>query len=155
MNDGKQLKYGQISGGEGSGMYGILVAGMVVNNASGKFVYRTGASTDTVTLALDGTTEILGFLECEAIASAVGTEKRKIIDDLTAVFRIPINGGTTFYHYHIGKKCDISVATGNIQGANIAEGVEGTLIIVDGDTVNSEWVDVKINPVKIGATACS
>lgn len=150
MNDGKQLKYGQISGGEGSGMYGILVAAMVVNNASGKFVYRTGASTDTVTLALDGTTELLGHLECEAIASAVGNEKRKIVDDLTAVFRIPINSGT-FAHYMIGKKCDISISSG-IQGAQLDAATEGTLIIVGGDDVNNEWVDVKLNPNTVGVT---
>ena len=149
MDEGKQLKYGQISGGE-AGFYGILVAAMNVVNASGKFVYRTGASTDTVTLAVDGTTEILGHLECEAIASAVGTEKRKIVCDLTAVFRIPINSGT-FYHYMIGKKCDISVS-GTIQGAQLGAATEGTLIVVGGDAVNNAWVDVMINPVKVGAT---
>jgi hypothetical protein len=124
---------------------------MVVKDASGKFVYRTGASTDTVTLALDGTTEILGHLECEAIASAAGTEKRKIVCDLTAVFRIPVNAGT-FVHYMIGKKCDIGIS-GGIQGAQLDAGTEGTLIIVDGDAVNNAWVDVMINPVKVGATA--
>jgi hypothetical protein len=149
MNDGVQLKYGQISGGDAH-MYGILVAAMNVVNASGKFVYRTGASTDTVTLAVDGTTEILGHLECEAIASAVGTEKRKIICDLTAVFRIPVNSGT-FSHYMIGKKCDISVSS-TIQGAQLDAATEGTLIVVGGDDVNNKWVDVMINPAKVGAT---
>lgn len=149
MQDGKQLKYGQISGGE-AGFYGILVAAMNVVAASGKFVYRTGASTDTVTLAVDGTTEILGFLECEAIASAAGTEKRKIICDLTAVFRIPVNSGT-YAHYMIGKKCDISVSS-TIQGAQLNAATEGTLIVVGGDEVNNVWVDVMINPVKVGAT---
>jgi hypothetical protein len=149
MKDGVQLKYGQISGGE-AGFYGILVAGMNVVAASGKFVYRTGASTDTVTLAVDGTTEILGHLECEAIASAVGTEKRKIVCDLTAVFRIPVNSGT-FSHYMIGKTCDISVAS-TIQGAQLNYSSEDTLIIVGGDEVDNKWVDVMINPAKLGAT---
>ena len=151
MQDGKQLKYGQISGGEGSGMYGILAASQVIKAASGKFVYRTGASTNTVTLAADAIGEILGHAEVEAIATTLGTEKVKIVDDLTAVFRIPINSGT-FYHYMIGKKCDISIST-SIQGAQLDAATEGTLIIIDGDAVNNLWVDVKINPVKVGATA--
>jgi len=149
MDEGKQLKYGQIRGGE-QGYDGILAASQTILAASGKFVYRTAASTDTFTLAADAIGEIAGHMEVEAIATTLGSEKRKIVCDLTAVFRIPINSGT-FVHYMVGKKCDISIS-GSVQGAQLGAATEGTLIIVGGDAVNNAWVDVMINPVKVGAT---
>lgn len=149
MLDGVQLKYGWLRGGQ-EGYEHILAASQVIKNASGKFVKRTGASTDTVTLAVDGTTEILGHLECEAIASTAGTEKRKVICDLTAVFRIPVNSGT-YSHVMKGKTCDISVSS-DIQGAQLDASSEDTLVIVGGDEVNNKWVDVMINPAKFAAT---
>ncbi len=148
MNDGKQLKYGQIMGPDGSNMYGILAASQVIKAASGKFVYRTGASTNTVTLCADGSATILGHAEVEAIATTLGTEKVKINDSLDAVYRIPINSGT-FSHYMIGKKCDISISS-SIQGAQLDAATEGLLIVVNGDDVNNEWVDVKLNPALVG-----
>jgi hypothetical protein len=149
MQDGKQLKYGQISGGE-QGYEHILAAAQTIVAASGKFVKRTGASTDTVTIAGDGDTELLGHLEVEAIATTLGTEKRKVVNDLTAVFRIPVNSGT-YEHVMKGKTCDLSVSN-NVQGAQLDASTEDTLIIVNGDEVNNLWVDVMLNPGEMAAT---
>jgi hypothetical protein len=148
MNDGKQLKYGQIAGGD-LGYEHILTAAQAIVAASGKFVKRAGNGTDTVTIAGDGDAEILGHLECEAIATTLGTEKRKVVCDLTGVFRIPVNSGT-YTHLMKGKTCDLSISS-NIQGAQLDASAEDTVIVVNGDLVNNEWVDVMINPVKIGA----
>lgn len=149
MTDGKQLKYGHIRGGT-QGYSGIVAASQTILAASGKFVYRTGASTATYTLGADAIGEIAGWMEIEAISSTAGTEVRKIINDLTAVFRIPINSGT-YAEYMKGKTCDMSVSS-NVQGAQLDASSEDTLIIVGGDAVNNVWVDVMINPNKIGAT---
>jgi len=142
MNEGKQLKYGQIKGGD-IGYEHILAAGQVILAASGKFVYRTANGTDTVTLCADAVTTILGHMEVEAIASTAGTESRKVVCDPTAVYRIPINAGT-YTHLMKGKDCDISIS-GNVQGAQLNASVERTLVVIDGDLVNNEWVDVMIN----------
>ena len=153
MDEGKQLKYGWIRGGE-QGYEVILAASQVITAAGGKFVKRTGNGTDTVTLAVDGTDEILGHLECEAIATTLGTEKRKCINDPTAVFRIPIITGT-YTHLMKGKTCDFATSS-NIQGADVSTSTDDTLVIVDGDLVNNAWVDVQLNVNemnKIGADA--
>ena len=149
MDDGKQLKYAHIRGGN-EGYEHTLAASQVIVDASGKFVKRTGASTDTVTMADDTDGELLGWLECEAISSAAGTEKRKVINDLTAVFRLPINSGT-YAHVMIGKSCDLAISS-NIQGVQLDASDEDTLIIVGGDVTNQNWVDVMLNPTKMAAT---
>ena len=148
MNDGKQLKYGQIAGGD-LGYEHILTAAQTILAASGKFVKRAGDGIDTVTIAGDGDTELLGHLECEAIASTAGTEKRKVVCDLTAVFRIPINSGT-YTHLMKGKTCDLSISS-DVQGAQLDASAEDTLVVVNGDLVNNEWVDVMLNPLKMFA----
>ena len=152
MYDGEQLKYGQVSGGEG-GFSVVVAADQTIPAASGKFVKRTGASTATVTLMGAGDTEPMGHLEIEEVTdtSTDGTEVRKCVDDLTAVFRIPINGGT-FYEYMKGKKCDLSIAS-TIQGAALNSTADGVVIIVEGDETNSKWVDVRLNPAKIAQVA--
>jgi len=142
MNDGKQLRYGQVKGGESSYEH-ILAAAQTIVAASGKFVARTGDGTDTVTLC-DGHTHILGWCVTEAIATTLGTEKRKIIDDLTAVFRLPIDSGT-YSHLMKGKTCDLDV-TSDIQGVALDDTTTDLVVIVDGDVTNQEWVDVKLNP---------
>ena len=141
MDVGKQLKYGQISGGN-IGYDHILTAAQTILAASGKFVARAGDGTDTVTLADDGSTELLGHLECEAIADTDGDEVRKIVCDPTAVYRIPIDSGT-YTHLMKGKDCDIAISN-NVQGAQLDASVERTLRIVNGDLVNNEWLDVMV-----------
>jgi len=145
MEDGKQLKYGQIQGGE-IGYEHILAASQTLVAASGKFMSRTADGTDTVTLA-DSSTELLGHMEVEAIATTLGTEKRKIISDITAVFRIPITSGT-YSHLMKGKTCDVTVSA-NVQGAALDDTTNDTIVIINGDLVNQNWVDVMLNPNKM------
>ena len=142
MQDGKNLRYGQVKGGEVSYEH-ILAASQTLVAASGKFVARTGDGTDTVTLC-DGHTHILGWMVVEAIASTAGTEKRKIICDLTAVFRLPIDSGT-YTHLMKGKTCDLDVSS-DIQGAALDDTTADLIVIVDGDLVNQNWVDGMLNP---------
>ncbi len=125
-----------------------MAASQVIVNASGKFVKRTAAGTATVTMAGDGDTELIGHLETEA-DSSTAAEWRNCVNDLTAVFRIPVNSGT-YARTMKGKACDLSISS-NIQGAQLDASSEDTIIIVDGDEVNNLWVDVMLNPVKIGS----
>jgi len=142
MDVGKQLRYGQVQGGE-IGYEHILAASQTLVAASGKFMSRTGDGTDSVTLC-DGHTEILGHMEVEAIATTLGTEKRKIVCDLTAVFRLPIDSGT-YSHLMKGKTCDLDV-TSNIQGVALDDTTTDLVVVVDGDVTNQNWVDVMLNP---------
>jgi len=142
MLDGKQLRYGQISGGE-VGYEHILAAAQTLVAQSGKFVARTGDGTDTVTLC-DGHTHILGWMEVEAIATTLGTEKRKIVCDLTAVFRLPIDSGT-YSHLMKGKTCDLDV-TSNVQGVALDDTTTDLVVVINGDVTNQNWVDVMLNP---------
>ena len=141
MDVGKQLKYGQTAGGE-IGYEHILTASQTIVAASGKFVVRAGNGTDTVDMADNGDADILGHMEVEAIASTAGTEKRKIVCDPTAVYRIPINTGT-YTHLMKGKDCDLDI-TSDIQGADLSTSTDRNLIVVNGDLVNNEWVDVMV-----------
>lgn len=141
------VRYGHIRGGE-QGAPATLAASQAVLATSAKFVKRTGASTNTVTLINSAAdSEVLGWVECEEFPTTDetdGTEVRKVISDPTAIFRCPINSGS-FYAYMRGKKCDIAPLSAGKQSVYIDSATYGTLIIVDGDTVDSKWVDVRIN----------
>jgi len=141
MDVGKQLKYGQISGGN-IGYDHILTASQVIVAASGKFVVRAGDGTDTVDLADNGDADILGHMEVEAIADTAGTEVRKVVCDPTAVYRIPINTGT-YTHLMKGKDCDLDI-TSDVQGADLSTSTDRNLRVINGDLVNNAWVDVMV-----------
>ncbi len=142
MQDGKQLKYGQIRGGE-EGFSVVVATTQYFAAAGGKFVKRTGTNTATVTLAVQASTEILGHLETEALNSSDGTEVRKCINDPTAVYRLPLSGGT-FVNAMKGKTCDLIIASG-IQCACLNSNSYKQLIVEGGDDVNNVWVDVSLN----------
>lgn len=144
-----QLKYGWIRGGR-SGYIVPIGASEVIKAKSGRFVKND--TSGRAEIAVDGSTELIGFLDCEEFtaSSTEGADKRFCINDLTAVFRIPINAGT-YAATMVGKTCDLAV-TSNIQGAKLDASGEDTVIIVGGDAVNNAYVDVMINPVKVGAT---
>lgn len=151
----QEIRYGQIKGTE-IGYEHILAASQVILATSGHFVKRTANGTDTVTIAVAASAELLGWVECEPIASTIGNEARKVINDLTAVFRIPINAGT-YVHLMKGKTCDLSVAS-SVQGAVLNSSTYDVVIIVGGDLEDNKWVDVMLNPLKmdvIGAPTVS
>jgi hypothetical protein len=142
MDDGKQLKYGQIRGGN-QGFPVTVKTTQYFAAAGGKFVKRTGANTNSVTLATQTDTEILGHIETEELNSSDGTEVRLCVNDPTAVYRLPVAAGT-FYGYMKGKTCDLIIASG-IQKVALNSNSYKQLIIEDGDATNSAWVDVKVN----------
>ena len=145
MQDGVQLKYGHIRGGKCA--VPVTDAGsQVITAASGKFVYMTAGA---ATLATDGTTTLFGFLEAEAQTTASGGEVLNCIIDPSAVYRIPIDSGT-FVIGMVGDTCDINISA-NVQGAQLDASVENTLIVIAGDLVNNNWVDVKIKQSVVGS----
>jgi hypothetical protein len=148
MAEGKKmLKYGPISGGW-AGRKATPAITQFFSDVGGHFVYK--AVTDTnVTLCTQTDTNILGWLETEKLNSSLGSEVRKIIDDPTAVFCLPIAGSATFSENMKGLSCDL-VVSGGIQKAAINSHATGVLIIEDGDLVNSYWVEVKLNAKNIG-----
>ncbi len=144
-----QLKYGWIRGGR-SGYVVPIGASEVIKSKSGRFVKNDGSGRAEV--AVDGSTELIGFLDCEEFTASAteGADKRFCINDVTAVFRIPVSAGT-YAATMVGKTCDLAVSS-NIQGAKLDASGEDTVIIVGGDAVNNAYVDVMINPIKLGAT---
>lgn len=147
---GKHLKYGQIKGNslnisadESSGW----VASAVIAAQSGKFVYMNAG---VVTLCLDGTAQIFGWATHRNETTTVLDKVDGGINiALDAVFRIPVNSGT-FVAGMVGDLCDISVSS-SVQGAQLDASAENLVIIVGGDLVDNDYVDVKINPVVQGA----
>ena len=145
MNDGVQLKYGQIHGGKLS--VRVTSASQTISAKSGKFVYMDDG---VATLNVDGTGSIFGFLEAAAGIATTDANKYNCIIDLTAVFRIPIDSGT-YVVGMMGDQCDIAISN-DIQGAQLDASIENTLTIVGGDAENSEWVDVMMTPTEWGTT---
>jgi predicted RecA/RadA family phage recombinase len=137
----KDLKYGQISGGNLEAVV-TMAAAQAIAAQSGRFVYMVAGA---ATLNVDGATTIFGFLEAHAHTPTVGDQLKAIIA-LDAVFRIPVNSGT-YAVGMIGDTCDISVS-GGIQGAQLDASTEDTLIVVGGDLDNNYYVDVVMNPAK-------
>lgn len=149
MNEGAQLKYDWIRGGK-EGFIAPIGASEVIKAQSGRFVTNDGSGRFEICGA--ASTTIDGFLDCEEFtaSSTEGEDERKCINDLTAVFRIPINSGT-YVSTMLGETCDLSVSS-NIQGAALDASSRDLVKIVGGDETNNEWVDVQINPSKLYET---
>ena len=149
----KDLKYGPYKN-EGACVIvpRSMGASEVISAQSGRFVTEDAAG--YLDIAEDGSVELAGWVEAGAqTASATnGVTKVGLIPaaNCPAVFRIPVNSGT-YLITMLGKTCDISISS-NIQGAQLDASAEDTLVIVGGDLVNNYYVDVMINPAKIGAT---
>lgn len=158
-NTGQQLKYGWIRGGKVGHPCPIGMS-EVIHSKSGRFV-KSDAS-GRAEIAGDGHTALIGFLECEDITAAdnssEGKYTRQLIVDLTAVFRIPIRFESATYTTNysaalLNKACDLVVADGDIQWANLLTGTEGCIYIVGGQAASAAgaddgWVDVMLSPTK-------
>lgn len=146
MQEGVQLKYGQIKGGH-VGIEGYMAASQTLKRASGRFAYLD--SNGRLTLCAAASTTIWGAIEAGLEAEAPSQDDRVNVNvSLDAVYRIPVNSGT-FAKGMIGDTCDLS-SSNNIQGAALDSSTTDLVIIVDGDLTNNNWVDVKINPSKQG-----
>ena len=119
------------------------------NHLGGNFVKNDGSG--NFEIAGDTHGEILGWADLsEQDASATEGATLATVDvSVNSVYRIPINAGTYTYALR-GKACDLSVSS-NMQGAQLNASDEDTVIVVDGNHTDG-WVDVRMNPNKIGAT---
>lgn len=142
----EQLKYGYVRGGRVSAP-STWVGSDVLKAQSGRFVIKSGNS---VTIATDGSAPILGHAD-DSERTTVALDPVNIIVDPSAVYRIPVNAGTYVVAMQF-KTCDLSVSS-NIQGADLTAATDAVFIVIDGDSVDNNWVDVMINPVR--ATALS
>lgn len=151
VQEGVKLKYGHI---KGAAIYlpAPMGASEVIKAASGRFGRTDGSG--RIEIAPAAETQLDGFVElAEQTCSA--TEGATIGSLIPAccpcIYRIPIDTGT----YVAGMRydtCDLGV-TSDIQGADLTASTTDVIIIMDGDLVNNNWVDVMINPNKIGAQA--
>ena len=146
MQDGVMLKYGRINEkSAGAEIVPVaMAASQVVSAKSGRFVFMVAGA---ATLNVDGSASIYGVLNTHAHSPTTG-EVIGCDTDLNGIWRIPVNSGT-FAIGMIGDYCDIS-SSSDIQGAQLDASAENTLIIVDGDAVNNNWVDVRMNPALWG-----
>ena len=142
----EQLKYGWLRGGQQGDVY-PSGASEVFKAQSGRFV--SADASNRIEVAIAGDTELLGHAETHdhTTSATEGAESIFVINDLTAVFRIPVNGGTWAATMR-GKTCDISVAS-SIQGADLAASGEDVIVLLNGDLVNNNYVDCQLNPLKM------
>lgn len=145
------VKYGeQIRGGE-QGFHALLASGQTIYATDGKLVTISGGN---LTIAAGTAVKLAGVVECEAIPNSVnlgtslGTEMRKVINDPTAIFRIPIISGT-FSNSYLGLRCDWVNSGAGGRGAALASTTYKQLIIVGGDLEDNQWVDVRIEPTML------
>jgi hypothetical protein len=129
-----------------------ITAGETFRAKSGRFVTLNAG---LVEVADDGDTLLYGWAEKGESGSTTATGETAnviIANGCNEVFRIPVNAGT-FVESMIGKTCDLvrSTVAGVtlIQGAKLDASGEDNLLIVGGDLVNNEYVDVMIYQAKI------
>ena len=148
------VKYGQIRGGE-QGFMCKMAASQTIYATDFKLVTISSAS---ATIAASSAVKFAGVAECEAIPNSVntgttlGTEIRKIINDPTAIYRIPIVSGTYSDATYLGVRCDYINSGAGSRGAALAGISYKQLIIVGGDTDDNQWVDVRLEPTMIEAS---
>ena len=147
MYDGQMLRYGRINeSAAGAGIVPVpMEASQVVTAASGRFIFMNSSS--QAELCDDDSESIFGWLQTHAHTPTDGDTLACEID-LTAIYRVPIITGT-FVNGMIGDLVDLDIDS-NIQGVDLTASSYDLLIIVAGDTTNSKWVDVMMNPEKWG-----
>lgn len=154
MSIRKPLEFGWVRGGK-SGYPVHMGASEVIKAASGRFVKNDGSG--RAEIAGDGHTTLMGFVESgdETCSSTEARTELNCIDDITAIFRIPLryDGSTYTVNYSTaidGTKHDLVVVL-SIQYANITDASEGTIIIIGGQaassaTANDGFVYCRLNP---------
>ena len=148
------VRYGQIRGGE-QGFISLLAISQTIYATDFKLVTLSGG---TATIAASSAVKFAGVMEVEAIPNSVnlgtslGTEKRKIINDPTAIYRIPIISGTYSDATYLGVRCDYTNGGAGSRGAALAGTSYKQLIIMGGDVDDNQWVDVRLEPTMIEAS---
>lgn len=146
MGTRKLLKYGLVRGDMAKSVVAPIGADEVVDITGSRFVTQDGAGNYEICDANSET--IAGHLECEAFTAAAvegvaaGGDRRLMIIDFDAIFRIPIISGI-YTDAQIGNCCDIAMST-NQQGAAVGTNTHDILVITDGDATEG-WVEVRMN----------
>lgn len=166
---GQESKFGWIRGGKSS--YPLpMGASEYIRGRSGRFVKPDTSRRGEIAGDTHGT--IMGFVESgdQQCSSTEGLTILNCIDDLTAIFMIPLAYDTSIYTVNysaslIGTKHDLVVAN-RIQYANLVDNSEEVIIIVGGkaatasasitpasavnDTLYGDgYVLVRINPLNV------
>lgn len=130
-----------------------LAASVAFKALGGKFVTKDGNGNYALSVATDS--QIAGWACVSGdytSSSTAAADSRPIIDDLDAIFELPVDSGdtaitATTLKALIGKTCDLIVTDG-IQGADINASTYDVVKIVGGD-VDKNTVYVKLNPAKL------
>ena len=146
---GEQLRYGQVLGPRVM-VDAVWGASEVIKAASGRFCITDGSG--RLEIADSGDGELVGFAEHkeETSSATEGATPTQLNISLEAVYKIPIGGAVTLTRAMFYDTCDLIVASG-IQAADLTSN-EDVLQIVGGDLVNNNWILVRLNPAKVGAT---
>ena len=148
------VRYGQIRGGE-QGFMCLIASGQTIYATDFKLVTISAA---VATIAASSAVKFAGVQEIEPIPNSVntgtskGTEMRKIINDPTAIYRIPIISGNYSDATYLGVRCDYTNGGAGSRGAALAGTSYKQLIIVGGDVDDNQWVDVRLEPTMIEAS---
>ena len=95
---------------------------------------------------------LAGWLEASEYTSGTdGLDEAMLDVSSLSIYRMPIDSGT-FALADVGDYCDLAISS-NIQGLNVSEGVEGTLIIVKKESASVALV--RMNPSKITGAAAA
>jgi len=149
MGTRKLLKYGLVRGDMSKSVNAPIGADEVITITGSRFVTQDGSGNYEICTASSAT--IAGHLECEAFTAAAvegvaaGGDRRLMIIDFDAIFRIPIISGT-YTDAQIGNCCDL-VVSGTQQGAAVTTNSHDLLVITDGDATEA-WVEVRMNAAK-------
>lgn len=138
---GQRLKYGFE---HDSGIVSVPFAASVVVPVSGGFVTSDASGYMFMTTSTDVT--VFGFvIDAATTCSATkGTTVLSVNVNPSAIYRIPILTGTADATY-VGKKMAISVNS-TTQGLQIGSTASAHVIVVDIDSANNKWADVKVIP---------
>lgn len=157
---GDQLIYGPVSGEDSPGYPVGLDASQSFPARSGCFVtINTGNGYAAVSTA--SSTVVFGYADVGRLnndstitylsSSTAGNDVASIILASDCVFRLPIQAGT-FAATTVGLAQDLAVGTingvANAQGVNLNGTTRKLVIVVGGDLVNNNWVDVIMSPSK-------
>jgi len=157
MSIRKPLEFGWVRGGKSS--FPVhMGASEVLKAASGRFIVNDASGRGEV--AGDGSASLMGFVESGDLTCSTteGRTELNCIDDVTAVFRIPLryDGSTYTVNYSTaidGTMHDLVVVS-SIQYANITDADEDLIIIIGGQaatstTANDGFVYCRMNPDKV------
>ena len=156
------IKYGQIRGGE-SGFVSPMGASEIFYSKSGRFVINDASG--RMEKADENDTYISGWVNDGrpdtgagggglTTSSTEGGTEMKVVNDLTAVFRLPLayDGNTYDRNYSsalLQETCDIVVING-VQYCNVSASSKDNVRIVGGKAASAVFVDGSVTGLCLG-----